>query len=274
MNKLAAHILKEDELNALILTEVENGIATITLNRPERLNALTRELLMSLSDALAGVAKDESIRVVCLTGAGRAFSAGQDLSERDPRVHEHPFDLEALQQELFFPVLYQITEMEKPVIAKVNGLAAGAGSSLALAADIVIASQTAQFIQSFSKVGLSVDTGGGWQLAHALGPARAKAVLMLGEALSAEEAEAAGLIWRSVPDEHMDAAGLELCARLRATPRLALRGIKKAVGAALEAPDLRSYLDEEARLQGEAGRSPDYPEGVLSFLEKRPAKFK
>ncbi|RKF16820.1 2-(1,2-epoxy-1,2-dihydrophenyl)acetyl-CoA isomerase [Roseovarius spongiae] len=261
-------------MGAMILTEVKDGVGMVTLNRPARLNALTRDLMLDLARALDGLAADDAVRVVCLTGAGRAFCAGQDLTERDPRAHPDPFDLEALQVELFHPVLRLIATMQKPVVARVNGLAAGAGASLALACDIVIAAQGARFIQSFSKVGLSVDAGGGWALVRALGPARARALLMLGEALGADEAAAAGLIWRAAPDAALDAEIAALTARLLATPRGALRGIKRAVAAATEAEDFDAYLAAEAALQGEAGRDPDYAEGVLAFLEKRAPKFR
>ncbi|MCZ4353572.1 enoyl-CoA hydratase-related protein [Roseovarius aestuarii] len=262
-------------MDAEVLTEVVTGVGTIRLNRPTRLNALTRNLMLSLARALEGFAEDDAVRVVCLTGVGRAFSAGQDLEERDPRVHAHPFDLEALQIELFHPVIRLITSMDKPVVARVNGLAAGAGASLALAADIVLAAQSAKFIQSFSKVGLSVDAGGGWQLVRALGTARARAVLMLGEALGAEEAAAAGLIWRSVPDLNLDDELAALTTRLCSTPRSSLRSIKKAVIAASDtAGSFESYLAIEAALQGEAGLDPNYAEGVLSFLEKRPPVYR
>ncbi len=261
-------------MDAPILIDVTNGVGTLCLNRPTRLNALTRDMMEALARALADFAIDEAVRVVCLTGTGRAFSAGQDLDERDPRVHKHPFDLEALQIELFHPVIRLMTSMEKPVVARVNGLAAGAGASLALSADIVLAAQSAQFIQSFSKVGLSVDAGGGWHLVRSLGPARARAILMLGEALSADEAATAGLIWRAVRDQDLDAELLSLTARLRDTAPSSLRGIKKAVAGVTSTATFETYLAIEAALQGEAGRDPNYAEGILSFLEKRQPNFR
>lgn len=261
-------------MNPPVLTRFEDGIGTISLNRPARLNALSREMMLALAEALETFASDGAVRVICLQGAGRAFSAGQDLSERDPRTQDHPFDLEAIQAALFHPVLRRIATMDKPVVARVNGLAAGAGASLALACDIVIAARSARFIQSFSNVGLSADAGAGWILVKTLGPARARAILMLGEALDADEAAGAGLIYRSVPDADLARETSALLDRLRAKPRRALCCIKRAVSAASEARDLDSYLAIEAALQGEAGRDPDYAEGVLSFLEKRTPVFR
>ncbi|PSL18692.1 enoyl-CoA hydratase-related protein [Shimia abyssi] len=256
-----------------VLMEVEDGIATITLNRPDRLNAITRDMIVlvrSLVDAAAG---DDGVRVMLLTGAGRGFCAGQDLSERDPRGRQEPFDLEAIQKELYHPILNAITSTPKPVVARVNGVAAGAGSGLALACDIVIAGQSAKFIQSFAKVGLSVDAGGGMALYRGLGLPRAKAALMLAETLTADEAAQLGLIWKSVPDVALDAEANALAGRLAATPRHALASIKAAMSAAATAPGLAHYLDQEATLQGIAGSHPDYAEGVLSFLEKRKPDF-
>jgi 2-(1,2-epoxy-1,2-dihydrophenyl)acetyl-CoA isomerase len=254
-----------------VLEQTVAGVCTITLNRPDRLNALTRALMLDLRAAVDRACEQDAVRVICLTGAGRGFCAGQDLSERDPRKLAGPLDLEAIQADLFHPIVLALTGTPKPVVARVNGVAAGAGSSLALAADIVVAGRSARFVQSFAKVGLSVDAGGGAALVRALGPARAKAILMLGEALSGEEAQAAGLIWQVVDDEGLDEATDALTARLAATPRAALAGIKAAVAAA-DRP-LAEYLKEEARLQGIAGRHPDYGEGVLSFLERRKPNF-
>ena len=256
-----------------VLMSVSDGIATITLNRPERLNAITRDLILMLRDRIDTAAADDSVRVVCLTGAGRGFCAGQDLSERDPRGRDEPFDLEAIQAELYHPIVRAIANMPKPVVASVNGVAAGAGSGLALACDIVIAGQSAKFIQSFSKVGLSVDAGGGLALLRSLGMPRAKAALMLAEAIPADDAADLGMIWKSVPDEALQAETEVVVTKLAATPRTALACIKQAMAAAATAPGLGDYLKQEAALQGIAGSHPDYGEGVLSFLEKRKPNF-
>ncbi|WP_372602690.1 enoyl-CoA hydratase-related protein [Actibacterium sp.] len=250
-----------------------DGIAHITLNRPERLNALTRDLLLAFAEAAQDAASRSDVRVISITGAGRAFCAGQDLADRDPRKLTAPLDLEKLQIELFHPVVTALIDAPQPVVACVNGVAAGAGSSLALAADMVIAGESAKFVQSFSNVGLSVDAGGGRALVRALGPARARAILMLGDFLTAEEAAESGLIWKAVPDDMLAAEHAALLKRLVAKPAMAMSGIKTALRAAQDMPDLQSYLAEEARLQGIAGRHPDYAEGVLAFLERRPPEF-
>ncbi len=257
-----------------VLYDGTAGSATITLNRPDRMNALTQDLMEDLRRALEKAASDTKVRAVCLTGSGRGFCAGQDLSERDPRKHQHPFDLQRIQQELYHPVISLITEMDKPVVASVNGIAAGAGVGLALASDIVIAAEPAKFILSFSKVGLSVDAGGGWFLTQSLGPARARAALMLAEAITAEEAASAGMIYKSVPEAELRQETDALLTKLQATPRTSLAMIKKSVCAAMSSANLADYLCAESANQGVAGRDPDYPEGVLSFLEKRPAKFR
>lgn len=254
-----------------VLLRQEAGVARITLNRPDRLNALTRQLLEELAAVTAEVSADPSVRVICITGSGRGFCAGQDLSERDPRTLTGPFDLDAIQRDLFHPLILTLSTTPKPVIAAVNGIAAGAGAAIALAADVVIAGTGAKFAFSFAKVGLSVDAGLGRALTLACGPARARALLMLSETLTAPEAETLGLIWKVVPDESLAAECDAIAARLAATPRSALAGIKAAVAAShLPLPD---YLLTEARLQGAAGAHPDYAEGVLAFLEKRAPRF-
>lgn len=255
-----------------VLFAVDTGIARITLNRPDRLNAVSRDLMLALNEAVAEAARRDDVRVISLTGAGRGFCAGQDLSERDPRRLDGPLDLAAIQRELFHPVVRTLQTTPKPVVACVNGVAAGAGAGFALAADIVLAEETAKFVFSFAKVGLSVDAGLGRALVQSLGPARARALLMLGGALTGAEAEAAGLIWKSLPADDLPAEHDRLLSQLAAAPRQALAGIKAAVAAA-ETQPLDSYLDTEAALQGRAGAHPDYAEGVLSFLEKRKPRF-
>jgi len=254
-----------------VLLSIASGIARITLNRPRQLNALTRAMMLDLAAVLREVLGREDVRVISLTGAGRAFSAGQDLTERDPRLLAGPLDLAAIQRELFHPIVRAVAETAKPIVAAVNGVAAGAGAGLALAADIVLAAESARFVYSFAKVGLSVDAGLGRALAQSLGPARARALLMLGESQPAPEAAAAGLIWKAVPDETLAAEHAALLERLAATPVEALAGIKRAI-AATHLP-LDDYLPTEAELQGRAGAHLDYAEGVLAFLERRPPRF-
>ncbi|MEH6359531.1 MAG: enoyl-CoA hydratase-related protein [Amylibacter sp.] len=262
--------MKDDPV---LLYTVADGIASITLNRPTKLNAFTREMLLLLRDALDDAAKRKDIKVIAITGAGRAFCAGQDLGERDPRKLNDPLDLERIQKEIFHPVVLCMTQMQKPVVACVNGIAAGAGSSIALAADIVIAKDTAVFAQSFVKVGLSVDAGGGLQLVRALGPARTRALLMLGGNLTADEAAKSGLIWKSVKPTDFQTECQAVLKQLVQAPSTALACIKAAVSEASASVDMDTYLNAEAKLQGIAGQNQDYTEGVLAFLEKRKAMF-
>ena len=254
-----------------VLSHVADGVARITLNRPDRLNAITREMLIALRAAIETAAGDDAVRVISLTGSGRAFCAGQDMSRRDPRKLDGPLDLEAIQHELYHPVIRALGEAPQPVVACVNGVTAGAGAALALACDLVIAGESAPFAFSFVRVGLSVDAGLGRVLVRSLGPARAKALLMLGGTMSAREAAEAGLIWRAVSEERLDEEHEALLAQLCSAPRMALRGIKSAISDADK--DLEDYLATEAKAQGEAGRHPDYAEGVLAFLEKRQPRF-
>ena len=260
-------------MDEVLQVKIADGCCVLTLNRPARLNALTAELLQALNAALARCKDDESVRAVLLTGAGRAFCSGQDLDGRDPRKIEWPPKLEEIQTGLFHPVILAMKALPKPVVVAVNGAAAGAGLSLALAGDIAIAAQRAQFIPSFAMVGLSADAGGGWHLTHALGAARAKAMLMTGQPMSAAEAESAGLIWKCVDDEALMPEAEALVSQLAKGPTRAYAAMKKAVAAAETAPSLEDYLREEARLQGEAAQTGDYREGVLAFLEKRPPRF-
>jgi len=254
-----------------LLFQIDEGIARITLNRPAKLNALTRALMIDLGAAVAEAAARDDVRVLSLTGAGRAFSAGQDLSERDPRQLTGPLDLAAIQHELFHPVVKTLAEMPKPAVACVNGIAAGAGAGIALAADIVLAAESARFVFSFAKVGLSVDAGLGRALAQGLGVPRAKALLMLGESLTGTEAARAGLIWRALPDDSLAEAQEALLQRLAAAPRRALAGIKSTLSKSHLG--LADYLAAEAEAQGRAGADPDYAEGVLAFLERRGPRF-
>lgn len=262
-----------DADRCVLSDELIPGVRRIRLHRPDRLNALTETLLTQLKAELDAAANDTSIRCVLLCGAGRAFCAGQDLNDRDPRLLDHMPDLEAVQIALFHPVVLAMRTMPKPVIAAVQGIAAGAGASIALAADIVIAGQSAKFVQSFSKVGLSADGGAGWYLVQALGSARARGLLMTGGTLSGEDAVSAGLIWECVEDDVLASHAVAMADELASGPTIAYGAIKSTVAAAEDCSDLATYLPIEAKLQGQAGRSDDYREGVLSFLEKRKAEF-
>ena len=249
------------------------GILRLTFNHPSRRNALTRDMLVRLREALETAERDEAVRAVVLTGAGGFFSAGQDLSERDPRtVDNWPLDLERIQAELYHPVIRLLRTMPKPVVAVVPGIAAGAAAALALATDIVLAGQSARFAFPFVNVGLSVDAGLGWVLTRSLGPARTRALLMTGGALSAEEAAAAGMIWRCVPDAALASTEQDLVQSLISAPQQALRSIKSAIARA-EGDAFDAYLLHEAAQQGMAGKAPDYAEGVLAFLQRRKPNF-
>ncbi|HEX6980726.1 MAG TPA: 2-(1,2-epoxy-1,2-dihydrophenyl)acetyl-CoA isomerase PaaG [Alphaproteobacteria bacterium] len=250
-----------------ILFEIDNGVARITLNRPDKLNAFTAEMHAELADALA---KTESgARAVLITGAGRGFCAGQDLSQR--RGDDIP-DLGDTIERMYNPLIRRLRGMEIPVICAVNGVAAGAGANLALACDIVLAARSASFLQAFVKIGLVPDSGGTWFLPRLVGDARARALAMLGEKITAEQAESWGLIWRVVDDERLMEEAGALARHLAQQPTKALGFIKRALNAAAT-NSLDAQLDLERDLQRAAGRTADYREGVAAFLEKRAPKF-
>jgi len=255
-----------------VLVEKRDGYLMITLNRPDRLNAFNETMHLALREALDMAAGDATVRAVLLTGAGRAFCAGQDLSDRDMRAGGEPPDLGITLETLYNPLVRQIRALEKPVICAVNGVAAGAGANLALACDIVLAAQTARFIQAFSKIGLVPDSGGTWLLPRLIGEARAKALAMTGEPLQAEMAAAWGLIWKAIPDEDLMAEAGKLSEQLAAGATSGLALTKKLIQEASD-HSLDVHLDAERDAQRMAGRSGDYREGVTAFLEKRPARF-
>jgi 2-(1,2-epoxy-1,2-dihydrophenyl)acetyl-CoA isomerase len=249
----------------------DEGVLSLTLNRPEVLNSLNAEMAREVQDALAGAASDRAIRAVLLTGAGRGFCAGQDLAEAMPKDGILP-DLGEFVRTSWNPIVLAIRKLEKPVVCAVNGTAAGAGANLAFACDIVFASSGASFIQSFTKIGVIPDSGGTFILPRLVGLQRAAALTMLAEKISAQQAKEWGLVYEVVaPAELLSAA--TACARKLATlPTRAFgltkRGFNKSLGVAIE-----DQLNYEEVLQREAGRSADYAEGVAAFLEKREAKF-
>jgi 2-(1,2-epoxy-1,2-dihydrophenyl)acetyl-CoA isomerase len=254
-----------------ILVSADGAIRRLTLNRPQRLNALTRQLLGNLSDALADIAADDTARVLVITGSGRGFCAGQDLGDKgaveDGRVVRDTVE------RYYNPVVRQIRSLDLPVIAAVNGIAAGAGMSLALAADITVSTESAVFDLAFARIGLIPDAGGTYALQRLLGPARAMGLAMLGEKLTAKQAVDLGLIWRAVPDADFAAEVDALAARLAQAPTRALALIKKAFNAGGH-HSLEQQLALEAELQAQAADSEDFQEGLAAFLGKRPAKFK
>ena len=241
----------------------------ITLNRPDRLNSFNEEMHLALRKALNEARKK---RAVLLTGAGRGFCAGQDLGDRDPSKLDGPPDLGATVRDFWAPLVRQLRNLEMPVVCAVNGVAAGAGSSVALNCDIVLAAESAKFIQSFSKVGLIPDTGGSWQLARLLGPARARGLALTAEPLSAQKAEAWGLIWKTFPDGELLAAAREMTQRLANGPTFGYASTKRAIDAATT-NSLDQQLDLETELMKACGETMDYAEGVAAFLGKREPEY-
>ena len=257
---------------ATILFELRAGVARLTLNRPERLNSFNIEMHAEVRAVLDEVKEDGSCRVLVLTGAGRGFCAGQDLGDRAVAPGAAATDLGDSIERRYKPLVLALRALPMPVIAAVNGVAAGAGANLALACDMVIAARSASFIQSFSKLGLVPDSGGTWFLPRLVGPARAIGAAFLGDKLPAEQAADWGLIWRCVADEQFPAAVEELAQRLAVAPTRALARIKEAIYTSGER-SLAQQLDVERDYQRELGHSHDYAEGVAAFLEKRAARF-
>jgi 2-(1,2-epoxy-1,2-dihydrophenyl)acetyl-CoA isomerase len=254
-----------------ILVDTRAGYRILTLNRPDRLNAFNDAMHAALAAALDAAEADASCRALLLTGAGRAFCAGQDLNDRLPREGKMPVVGPALEQ-FYNPLVRRLRALPIPVVAAVNGIAAGAGANIALACDIVLAARSASFVQSFAKIGLIPDSGGTWTLPRLVGRARARALALLADPLPAERAEAWGMIWRAVDDEALRAEAEQLCARLAVAPTEALALIKRALDAA-DTNSFEAQLDLEATLQRQAGATPDYAEGVRAFADKRPPVF-
>lgn len=250
--------------------DAASKVAVLTLNRPDRLNSFTRHMHAELRSALDAVER-EGMRALVITGAGRAFCAGQDLSDLNLESGVSP-DLGDLIDENFNPLVRRLQALPLPVIAAVNGTAAGAGANLALACDLTLAARSAKFIQAFVKIGLLPDTGGTWLLPRRVGQARALGLALTGDALSADQAEAWGMIWRAVDTDALHSEAMQLATQLASSPTRAIAAIKQAMQAAA-VQTLDQSLDLEAQLQRELGQSPDYHEGVNAFLDKRPPTF-
>lgn len=254
-----------------ILVQSHGNWTEITLNRPDRLNSFNDEMHIALLAALKQV-RDDGGRAVLLTGAGRGFCAGQDLGDRDPSKMDGPPDLSKTVRDFYAPLVRLIRSLEFPVICAVNGVAAGAGANLSLACDIVLAAESAKFIQSFSKVGLIPDTGGSWHLPRLLGEARAKGLAFTAQPLKAQQAEDWGLIWKALPDEELLPAARKMAAEFAAGPTLGLGLTKQAIQASAT-DNLSDHLEMEADMMKRCGESADYAEGVSAFLEKRAPNF-
>jgi 2-(1,2-epoxy-1,2-dihydrophenyl)acetyl-CoA isomerase len=256
-------------LTAGLRLEVDGPVATITLDRPAALNALTVPVKVALRETLESLAADRSVRVVILTGAGRAFCAGQDLAERD-QPDAAPLEVEV--RERYNPIIRAIRSMGQPVIAAVNGVAAGAGASLAFACDIRIAAEEARFVLAFGRIGLVPDSGATWFLPRLVGPAKAAELALIGDGVDAAEALRLGLVSRVVAADELLPEARSLAARLAEGAPLAMALTKEALQRSLTIT-LDQALDGEAKLQGIAGASADHAEGLAAFKEKRPPRF-
>ncbi|MDT7934082.1 MAG: 2-(1,2-epoxy-1,2-dihydrophenyl)acetyl-CoA isomerase PaaG [Sphingomonadaceae bacterium] len=252
--------------------QVPEGAARLTFSRPDKMNSFSAAMHAEVADALSAIERDGA-RVLVLTGAGRAFSAGQDLSERTMRAPGAGVDLGETVGTLWSPLIRRLTALPLPVVAAVNGVAAGAGASIAFACDIVIAAKSARFIQSFAGLGLVPDSGGSWALPRLAGQARALGLALLGDPLPAEQAAAWGLIWRAVPDSDFASEVDALTARLAAAPTLGLAATKRLIRSA-SGRSLSDQLDAERDAMRELGRSADYAEGVAAFMDKRKPVFR
>jgi 2-(1,2-epoxy-1,2-dihydrophenyl)acetyl-CoA isomerase len=249
-----------------------DGIARITLNRPDRLNAFNDAMHAELRDALDHVEVDSKLRVLLLTGAGRGFCAGQDLTDRAVAPGAQPADLGASIERNYRPLILTLRRLPLPVVCAVNGVAAGAGANLALACDIVIAAKSASFIQAFSKIGLVPDSGGTYFLPRLVGTARAMGLALTGDKLSAADAAQWGLIWKCVEDAELEPAVDALLQQFARGPTTGLAAIKQAIYAS-PSQTLERQLDLERDLQRALGYGNDYREGVAAFIEKRPPRF-
>jgi len=259
-------------MDALILSHVEHGVMTLTLNRPDRLNSFNDEMHHQLAECLKQAESDETIRCLLITGAGRGFCAGQDLNDRNVDPNGPAPDLGMSVERFYNPLVRRLAKLPKPVIAAVNGVAAGAGATLALGCDIVIAARSVNFVMAFSKLGLVPDCGGTWLLPRVAGRPRAMALALLGDKLSAEQAQQWGMIWQVVDDAQLQETASQLARHLATQPTFGLGLIKQAINAA-ETHTLDQQLDLERDYQRMAGRSDDYREGVSAFLAKRPPQF-
>lgn len=248
---------------------VRDNVAEIKLNRPEKFNSFNREMALLLQSKLDQAAADDQVRAVLITGNGKAFSAGQDIAEL---TGENAVGIDKILSEHFNPIIKKIRLLRKPVVAAVNGVAAGAGANIALSCDIVVANESASFIQAFSKIGLVPDSGGTWFLPRMIGFAKASALMMTGDKVSATEAEKMGMIFKVFPDETFEHSALEIALNLAKMPTEGLALTKEALNATFE-NNIGDQLKVEDVLQRRAASTSDYAEGINAFLEKRKPVF-
>jgi 2-(1,2-epoxy-1,2-dihydrophenyl)acetyl-CoA isomerase len=252
--------------------DAADGVATLTLNRPDRLNSFTVAMHGEVRSALDAVDADASVRCLVLTGAGRGFCAGQDLADRAVAPGSEALDLGASIENYYKPLLLRLRRLRMPTVCAVNGVAAGAGANIPFACDLVFAAKSASFIQSFSKLGLVPDCGGTWWLPRLVGPARAMGLALLGDKLSAAQAEEWGLIWRAVEDDELMPSVLAAARQLAAGPTRGYVRTREAVETGMKL-SFEASLDLERDFQRELGRTADYREGVAAFMEKRAPRF-
>lgn len=253
-----------------LIQDFKNGVCTLTLNRPQVFNSFNKEMALSLQQALDACEKDDSVRAIVIKGEGKAFCAGQDLAEAtDPNGPE----MQSIVKEHYNPIIERIRTIEKPIIAAVNGVAAGAGANIALACDIAIAKESASFIQAFSKIGLIPDSGGTFFLPRLIGTQKAMALMMTGEKVSAKDAVAMNMIYKAVSDDTFEEEIVKFAENLAAMPTYGLGLTKRAINASFT-NNLTQQLAVEEELQTLAGKSADFEEGVTAFLEKRAPVFK
>jgi len=254
---------------ASILFEIKDTVAHLTLNRPEKFNSFNREMALLMQEKL-DACKDENVRAVYITGNGKAFSAGQDISEL---VGENKIELSQILSEHYNPIVKRIRNLEKPVVAGVNGVAAGAGANIALCCDIVIAAQSASFLQAFSKIGLIPDSSGTYFLPRLIGWQKASALSMLGEKVGAADAEKMGMVYKIIADENFQKESLAIATTLAGMPTKGLAYTKQLLNSSFT-NSFESQLKEEDRVQQLAAKTEDYQEGITAFLEKRSPLFK
>ncbi len=257
-----------------VIAALEGGVLTLTLNRPARLNAMSQSLITAMIEQIGRARSDAAVRAVLLTGTGRGFCAGADLAGGGTGAVDADGkpDLGVVMDRLYNPMIRAIRDLPKPVIAAVNGVAAGGGANLALACDIVLAARSARFDQAFVRISLMPDLGGTWFLPHTVGDARARALAMLGMSVPAEQAERMGMVWQVFDDAVLMDEAKKLAQKLASGPTLSYAAIKNAMNRA-GTNSLDQQLDLEREAQRELGRSDDCKEGVAAFLAKRPAKF-